>query len=532
MSIYGNSSAGVYINETDISDRIQAVSTSIGAIVGQSNYGPVNQRTLITSTRQFLETFGKPDAKLTFMHYAALAFLAESQRLYVTRVAKNARYGGIVCRRVGNFNVSSPFTIGYDADDQTRGYTFDTRDLFIVYAKNPGAWNNELSVIIKPVTANVDDNTFIIEVYRKPSSVVIEKFTCTLNMTLDGYGKQLQVEEQINATSKFINVLVNFNNAIINADPTAKIINSLDGHDFEKGFNGEIVTREQAYDMVNIGWDLYSDPEEITFNIMINGGYADPSVQLTMDSICNRRKDCIAIFDVPSYSQELQSALDYRGMMNIDSSYSALYSPDLFIVDEYNSIKLHVPPSGHVAAIYALTDRVASAWNAPAGMNRGGLAVLGLRQIYDQGARDALDGSQINALRVFYGAGIKVWGSSTLQTRASALSEISVRRLMIMLEQSIAQAALYSVFEQNDRFLRARLTSIATGFLEPIKRGNGIYAYRVVCDDTNNTSDIIANGDTILDVYIDPALPVKRIQLSTIIAKTGAIAFSLAQLSS
>jgi phage tail sheath protein FI len=162
-------------------------------------------------------------------------------------------------------------------------------------------------------------------------------------------------------------------------------------------------------------------------------------------------------------------------------------------------------------------------------MNRGGLNILGLREVYNQGDRDALDPAQINALRVIYGSGIKVWGSSTMQTKASALSEISVRRLMIMLEQSIARAALYSVFEQNDLYLRARLADLASSFLEPIKRGNGIYDYAVICDDYNNPPEVVANGDTVLDVYIDPALPVKRIHLNAIIAKTGGISFALSQ---
>ena len=522
-----HSSAGVYITELDQSQQITAVATSIGAIVGPAHSGPVNQRTLITSTSNFLSVFGNPDPTLTFMHYSALAFLQQSSQLYVTRVAKNSLYGGMVCQQKGHFNVSAAWSQGYG--DPSTEYVFGINDIFIIYGQNQGAWNDNLGIALYPAQPNnFDDNTFWLEVYISPSTVAAERFLCTLNYQQDGYGNQQNVMEQINRNSTLIYVVQNTANAAYVANPKAKIINSVDGvSQFVGGSDGDPVDNS---DIIN-GWALYTDTEEVTINILINGGYSTPDVQLYMDSLCQNRMDCVAILDMPSASQNVADALTYRNStLNLNSSYSALYSPDLYIADTYNAQKLFVPPSGYIAAIYALTDQVASAWSAPAGMNRGNLNVLALRNIYNQGDRDALDASQINALRVIYGSGIKVWGSSTLQTMSSALSEISVRRLMIMLEQSISQASLYSVFEQNDVILRARLTDIATSFLQPIQNGNGIYAFAVVCNDSNNPPSVIATGDTVLDVYIDPALPVKRIHLNAIIAKTGGITYAISQI--
>jgi phage tail sheath protein FI len=206
----------------------------------------------------------------------------------------------------------------------------------------------------------------------------------------------------------------------------------------------------------------------------------------------------------------------------LDSSYSALYTPDYLVLDENNDIRLYVPPSGHIAAAYARTDEEAELWFAPAGMNRGHLNVLGVRHVYNQGDRDMLVDSQINPTRVIQGAGIKIWGADTLQTMASSLSNVSVRRLMLFLEKSLSLAALYSVFDPNDPVLRAQMVELCQRFLQPIKDARGLYGFGVQCDDENNPPEITASGDLILDVYVDPVLPAKRINLTATIQKTGA----------
>lgn len=519
-----NSSAGVYITEQNKSGRVAAASTSIGVLVSPSKKGPVMQRTLNTSTQNFLDKFGDPDANLSFGHHSALAFLLESNALYFTRVARNALYGGAVCKYVNNFNFSSPFLQGYA--DPVTNYTFSNNELFIVCGKDQGVWNNKLGITLYPAKpADSNDDTFWLEVYEQPSTVPVERFLCSFQHRLDGFGKQLFVEEVVNRRSTKINIKVNENATPI-TNLVTKIINAVDGTSFAFGNDGDPITES---DIIN-AWDLYSDVEEVDISIAINGGFSSPAVQLKMDTICQRRMDCVAVLDMPTDYQNVADALTYRRtILNLNSTYSAIYTPDFYIADTFGGQRIFVPPSGYVAAIYAKTDSQAAVWNAPAGMNRGNLEILGLRNIYNQGDRDALDQSQINAMRVIRGAGIKVWGSSTLATQASALSEISVRRLMIFLEKSIANAAIYSVFEQNTIYLRATLTDMCGRFLGPVKHAGGIYDFNVICNDTNNTPDVIASGDVILDVYIDPVLPIKRIHLNAIIARTGGIAFSLSQ---
>jgi phage tail sheath protein FI len=510
-----HSSAGVYVNEIDLSQRVQAVSSSIAAIVGESVRGPVGQRTMVTDTKQFLALFGKPNAKTSFMHYCALAYLEFGNRLYVTRIAPQALHGGVVFGTLNGLSTVAPFVAGIS--DPTL-QNFVGTDLFTIVGANPGAWNSELSVSVYPNT-KANDGTFFIDVMSLGSARPVEKYLVHLNYVIDGYGVQINVEEHINKRSSLIRIVQNRVQPEFVTNPNRIFINTLlhsqlaGGVDAIKATTSDIIT----------GWELYRDVEQVDVNLLINGGYSIPAIQKNMDDICTQRMDCMAILDVPSTEQAVSNAINFRrNTLMLDSSYSALYCPDYMILDEYNDINIYVPPSGHIAGVYARTDSEAELWFAPAGMNRGRLNIRGVLQNYNQGDRDALYDSQINATRVIPGAGIKVWGADTLQTMASALSNVNVRRLMMFLEKSLGIAALYSVFDPHDVVLRAALKDICERFLKPIKDARGVYAFGVQCDEFNNPPEIVAAGDLNLDIYIDPALPVKRIHLTAIVSKTGA----------
>lgn len=510
-----HSSPGVYTREIDLSQAIAGVASSIGATVGWSKKGPVGTPTLVTNTKKFIETFGKPDASISFMHYCSLAFLEEANRLYVVRVAPGAKYGGAVVSTENQMNTAAAFDSG-QADPSI--YNFQPNDLFVIHAIDPGRWNNELKVHVYPNT-KVFDNSFYIDVYLLGTNQPVERFLVHMDLKVDGYGVQINVEEHINSRSNYIRIVQNKDNPEYVANPAKQFINTLNVVTFAGGDDG---TQPTVSDIVN-AWDLFKDKEKIKVNLLINSGYTDVAVQQKMNALCESRMDCLAILDTPSNLQKVQDALNYRrNQLAIDSSYSALYTPDYLVLDQYNDIRIYVPPSGHVAAAYARTDRDYELWFAPAGMNRGKLNVLGVRHVYNQGDRDTLYESQINATRVISGAGIKIWGADTLQTMTSALSNVSVRRLMIFLEESISLAALYSVFDPNDSILRTQLREIAERFLRPIQQARGLMRFEVICDDSNNPPEIIANGDLMLDVYLDPVLPAKRIHLTAIVQKTGA----------
>ncbi len=540
MASSAHPSAGVYVQERDISQRIAAASTSIGVIVGASDRGPVMERTLITSVRQFLETFGKPNAKTSFLHYSAIQFLGESNQLYVTRVCNNdaltaGAYWSVdditalsPVTRLNNFDNGTSQPLGKWDPFNTLGFDPNTAGIANILgffcAANPGTWNNSLMVRVRPdikagTTTPDDPYIFWVEVftnYTSPRQQPDEAFLVSRDMRLDGSGQQMNIEQVINGTSNLIRYRAN-PYAAPNIKVLAPASEFLDG-----ATNGTRVQGSAGDALVNLGWELYRDVEMVDVNILINGGYSSPAVQLKMDDICQTRMDCIAVLDIPSTEQQTARAMSYKqNTLNLDSSRSAIYSPDLKVYDEYNDLALFVPPSGFVAAAYAKTDYIAETWFAPAGMSRGDLNILGVRQTYNQGDRDALTRAQINPMRVFPSKGFKIWGADTCQVQASALTNVSVRRLLNFVEKSISLSSLYGVFDPNDEVLRARLTDICQRFLTPILNGRGLYWFSVQCDEKNNPPEVTALGDLVLDVYVDPVIPAKRIHLKAVINKTG-----------
>ena len=384
-------SPGTYVRELDLSQRIAAASTSIGAIVGASNKGPVMERTLITSVKNFIEVFGQPEPKTSYMHYCAIQFLTESSRLYVTRVEKNALTAGAYWTvddieaqnpvfRLTNFDDGSNQPLGRLDPFNTLGFSPDTPGIANVIgffcAANPGLWNDTLMIRIRPsnkrgVVLPDDPQEFWVEVfqhYTSPRQLPDEAFLVSRDYRTDGMGTQMNIEETINNRSTLIRYRAN--PYAIPAFPILMTTSEfLDG-----ASNGLPVTEG----IVNRGWELYRDPEQVDVNILINGGYSTPGVQLKMDDLCQSRMDCVAVLDIPPGEQETARAVEYkRNTLNLDSSRSAIYSPDLKIYDPYNDFQVFVPPSGFVASAYARTDYVAETWFAPAGMSRGDMK-LGL----------------------------------------------------------------------------------------------------------------------------------------------------------
>lgn len=539
-----NSSYGVFTKEIDLSQRISLVSSTIGVIVGEAPKGPVNERTFITDTAQLAQVFGQRDPKFKFGLYAAFQFLQEGNQLYYTRIVKNALTAGGYLT-VDDANASVPhlqITVFDDGTNQPLGIEDPANSvtwtqltpgidniLCMFYCVNPGLWNNQISVQVRPSNPkglpvgqghNVLD--FYVDVYvnyTSPSDQPVETFLVSREMKTDTNGTQLYIEDVINNNSMYIRVKNNI-------------------------FCGQVAVRESAFeffDGANDGavpdvdqfitaWDLYNDKEEVACNLFINAGYSDPLIQAKMDQVARQRGDAFAILDVPSTEQDVVDAIAYRrNTLNINSNYSALYLPDVQILDDANNIKLYIPPSGHVAAVYARTDRDANLWIAPAGIRRGGLAVLGLKHKYNQGARDALAPAQLNPIRFFSQLSqYAVWGQLTQQNKESAFSDVNIRRLFNFLKSRTEAAAKYGIFDPNDEILRKYLIQICKDFLQPLKQERALYDFDVVCDERNNTSATIAEGNVILDIYADPVISAKRIHITANVAATGTNLIELA----
>ena len=367
---------------------------------------------------------------------------------------------------------------------------------------------------VNPPTVYAGTPYFTVNVYdlTKNAVVPVESWKCTLTNNTDGLGNQTELEQVINAAtgSSYIQVVNNGPNLV----GTLPLVFSVAQQTLSGGNSGAAVTDSTVINALQ----LFANKEDVSINILIGGGWVSPAVQLAMDTIASSRQDTISVIDVPSADQTSSAAVAYRNnTLNLNSNYSALYTPDLKILDTYNNLQLYVPPSGYAASIMARTDRLAQPWYAPAGLNRGKLNIQGVRVVYEQGDRDLLQEAQVNYIRKFPGQGYAIMEAYTLQAELSALSFIPVRRMLMVIETAVAKALLYSLWEPNDPILQQQITTIIGQYLDTIVATRGIKSYQVLCNSVDNPANTTANGTLVVQVYIIPVLPVARISLQMVI---------------
>src|SRR5690606_36364807 len=349
-------------------------------------------------------------------------------------------------------------------------------------------------------------NHFYVDVflnYGGSASLPVESFLCSRTVELDAEQQQMFIEDRINSNSKYIRFKNNSECPIIRH--THSCIERLDG-----GADGD---RVKTHEIAN-AWDNFGDTEFLDVQIMINAGYCNESVHRRMVAIAAQRGDAIAVLDYAREFKLAARAIHYRrNILNISSSYGAMYGPWAKVKDDVSGRDIWVPPSGLVAAQYAYTDRVRAYYWAPAGLTRGQIKVLDLDAKYNVGDRNALDQAQINVIRKIPGRGFVIMGAETLQTHLSGFSNVNVRRLVNGLKTAIRKSAITSTFNPNDELERLKLKDMVDAYLRPIKSGRGVYAWETVCDERNNTPDVVANNDLKLDLILDAAIPGKRIHI-------------------
>jgi len=368
-------------------------------------------------------------------------------------------------------------------------------------------------------------NTFTVNVFdlTVSSSTPAESFPVSLVDQVDSTGVQMEITQRINPFSQYINVSSNA--------PSLVTIPTIWGYGSSQALTGGTSGTAPTNSEIQAAWTTYfSSRDLVDVDILINGGYTDVGIQQNLDSIATSRATSIALLDVPATSQSgAQGMIDYRNLtLNLNSSFSALFGPDVLESDPYNGTALYVPFSGWAAALCARTDRVAQTWYSIAGLNRGLVNVLGIRPNpvtglpgFDQGDRNALFAAQINFTRNFVGAGIALWEQTTLEAKVSALRWLSVRRLVNAIKKSTYQFLLYSLEEPNDDFVRRSIVSGISDYLELIMNAQGISDYLVVSDATNNPSSLTGAGILKVTVFITPIIPIHQIQVDLVITKQG-----------
>jgi hypothetical protein len=298
---------------------------------------------------------------------------------------------------------------------------------------------------------------------------------------------------------------------------------------FGNGYDG-LAPLQGHFEM---GFDLYADTETVDVSFLMQGESADLSTSPEgmighIIGIAESRKDCVAcisptegVVALDKSSGGSSNTTDfYAGVRK--SNYAFADSNYKYMSDKYNNKFRFVPFNGDTAGLMVRSEVERDAWFSPAGFNRGvykGVVKTMVEQT--KSSRDALYKEAINPVVNFAGQGTVLFGDKTFTMRPSAFDRINVRRLFIVLEKSIATAAKFTLFEFNDEFTRAQFTSLIEPFLRDIKGRRGIYDFKVVCDSTNNTDNVIDSNQFVGDIFIQPARSINFIQLNFVAVRTG-----------
>jgi phage tail sheath protein FI len=269
--------------------------------------------------------------------------------------------------------------------------------------------------------------------------------------------------------------------------------------------------------------NLLGNKDDYKYNVLFTPGLID-SLQTglisALISTAQTRQDFIFIDDLVTYNSTVTAVSTKANARN--TSYAASYWPWVQTQDPDSGQNVWVPASTIIAGVYAYNDKVSEPWFAPAGINRGGLSVIRAERKLSQTDRDTLYNNKINPIATFPGQGPVVYGQKTLQTQASALNRVNVRRLLIALKSYISQVANNLVFEQNTATTRNNFLAQVNPYLESVQQRQGLYAFKVIMDDSNNTAAVIDQNQMVGQIYIQPTKTAEFIYLDFNITPTGA----------
>ena len=272
--------------------------------------------------------------------------------------------------------------------------------------------------------------------------------------------------------------------------------------------------------------NVLSNADEFDMNMIVTPGITvanHSSIINKAIEVAEDRGDCFVVADPVIQGYSVDAAISAISDSGIDSNYAATYWPWVKILDTDKNKPVWVPPSVVVPRVIAYNDSVAYEWFAPAGLNRGGVSeAVDIELKLNQANRNDLYENKINAIATFPNQGVCIWGQKTLQAKPSALDRINVRRLMITLKKFIASSSRYLVFENNTTTTRQRFLNIVTPYLETVKARQGLYAFRVIMDETNNTPDVIDRNIMYGQIFLQPAKAAEFIILDFNILPTGA----------
>ena len=628
-------SPGVLVKEKDLTNVIPAVATTIGAVAGQFNQGPMDEVTSISSEKELVETFGKPDSTNFEYWFSAASFLQYSSSLRVVRAANSSSVNAVVSGTALRIKNTDHYSNG---DGSTGPYNDGSANVGEWAARTAGAWGNNLKVSVCPsATAyetanktttndastavgdttivltsgtdfNVGDivnfgeaggheyrvtavNTNTLTFVRHPSGtgglhtavangsqvrrrwqyydlvdkapgtsvyasnrsgvndemhiVVVDEdggITGTAGEVLEVYDSVSKGSDAKTAqgdTNYYVDVLYNQSEYIYWMDHVATGSNwgsAVAGLTFTalsapfarslaSGADGSAVTTAQ----LKTAYEKYNDADTVDANLII-AGKGDATHIDNLITIAENRKDAIVFVsperaDVVNVTNSTTQTTNVKGFFDgiRSSSYVVFDSGYKYTYDKYNDVFRYVPLNGDIAGLAARTDLIADTWFSPAGFNRGvirGAVKLAYNPTKEQ--RDELYRARVNPVATFPGQGTILFGDKTGLSTPSAFDRINVRRLFITLEKAISTASKFQLFEFNDEFTRAQFRNIVEPFLRDVQGRRGITDFSVVCDETNNSPDLVVDRNEFrADIFVKPNRSINFIQLQFVATRSG-----------
>ena len=548
-------SPGVNVSEVDLTTVVPSTATTIGGFAGNFNWGPVNEIITISNEVQLVEKFGKPDSNTATSFFTASNFLQYGSDLRVIRsvgsTANNATNSGTPVRVLNKTNYEQNFAAGSasmvwaakypgslgnairvslaDANVST-GWTysgeFSTTPTTSRYAERAATSNDEIHIVVVDLTGAITGT----------ANTVIEKFgfVSKAGDAKNSDGSSNFYKDVINNQSKYIwwmghpSTGANWGQTAIQVANTGGGYNGLAVNNFDLSSGKDTAPTSGNR---NTSYDLFNNVDSVDVSLLMAGETADDVVPDKLISIAESRKDCMVFISPPLSAVLNNSGLEattvktYRDTLT-SSSYAVMDCGWKYQYDKYNDIYRWLPLNGDIAGLLVRTDVDRDPWFSPAGLNRGQIKnVVKLAWSPTKSERDTLYNAGINPVVTFPGEGTVLFGDKTLLNRPEAMDRINVRRLFIVLEKTVARASRSSLFEFNDEFTRAQFVNLVEPYLREIQGRRGIYDFRVVCDTTNNTPEVIDRNEFVGDIYVKPARSINFIQLNFVAVRTG-VAFN------
>lgn len=549
-------SAGVNFSEIDLTGIVPAVGTTTGAMVGSFAWGPIDEVRTITNEIELVDIYGKPDANTFVDFFTGSNFLGYGRDLRVVRAnasstmknatSNNSINGRLIKNRtdyeenhkgsntalwaakyageLGNSLKVAIYSGSNTANFSTWAYSpiFDSAPNTSTYVANQNGRNDEMHIAI------IDEGGK----FSGTANTVLERFAY-VSKASDAKrddGSSSYYVNVINDSSKYIWWMSHPTNNAENWGATSanttfggqlNIASSvlLSGGSYNVSTSAEIIT----------GYDKFKNAEEVDISLIMTSGHGTTVVSHVAESIAEYRRDAV-FFASPSRSNCVNKPDNTETANNIvternsitSTSYGVMDSGWKYQFDKYNNVYRWVPLNGDIAGLCVRTDFDRDPWFSPAGLNRGIIKnAIKLAWNPNKTNRDILYKNGINPVITLPGQGTVLYGDKTLSSKPSAFDRINVRRLFIVLEKAIVKASQYSLFEFNDTFTRSQFVSLVEPYLRDVQGRRGIFDFRVVCNETNNTPEVIDRNEFIGDIYIKPARSINFIQLNFVAARTG-----------